>query len=91
MARQLLGKEVTAVMNEKIKSNVAKLQEKGSKKISLKPSILLQPWHHARTQAHSRCSLTVYETDKSRNECVLSVSTREIYVYCFQKLFDKFK
>ena len=29
MAKQLLGKEVTAVMNEKIKANVAKLNEKG--------------------------------------------------------------
>ena len=29
MAKQLLGKEVTAAMNEKIKANVAKLQEKG--------------------------------------------------------------
>lgn len=29
MAKQLLGKEVTAAMNEKIKANVAKLSEKG--------------------------------------------------------------
>lgn len=29
MAKQLLGKEVTASLNEKIKANVAKLQEKG--------------------------------------------------------------
>ena len=29
MAKQLLGKEVTAAMNEKIKANVAKLAEKG--------------------------------------------------------------
>jgi methylenetetrahydrofolate dehydrogenase (NADP+)/methenyltetrahydrofolate cyclohydrolase len=29
MAKQLLGKEVTAALNEKIKNNVAKLQEKG--------------------------------------------------------------
>ena len=29
MAKQLLGKEVTAAMNEKIKANVARLQEKG--------------------------------------------------------------
>ena len=29
MAKQLLGKEVTAAMNEKIKANVAKLVEKG--------------------------------------------------------------
>ena len=29
MAKQLLGKEVTAAMNEKIKGNVAKLQDKG--------------------------------------------------------------
>ena len=29
MAKQLLGKEVTAAMNEKIKANAAKLLEKG--------------------------------------------------------------
>ncbi|MDD2981635.1 MAG: tetrahydrofolate dehydrogenase/cyclohydrolase catalytic domain-containing protein, partial [Hespellia sp.] len=29
MAKQLLGKEVTAALNEKIKANVANLQEKG--------------------------------------------------------------
>lgn len=29
MAKQLLGKEVTAALNEKIKANVATLQEKG--------------------------------------------------------------
>lgn len=29
MAKQLLGREVTAAMNEKIKENVAKLQAKG--------------------------------------------------------------
>ena len=29
MARQLLGKEVTAVLNEKIKSRAAALKEKG--------------------------------------------------------------
>ena len=30
MAKQLLGKEVTAALNEKIKANVAELQAKGS-------------------------------------------------------------
>ena len=29
MAKQLLGKEVTAALNEKIKANVAELQGKG--------------------------------------------------------------
>ena len=29
MAKQLLGKEVTAALNEKIKANVAALKEKG--------------------------------------------------------------
>ena len=29
MAKQLLGKEVTAALNERIKGNVAALQEKG--------------------------------------------------------------
>ncbi|MEE1179871.1 MAG: bifunctional 5,10-methylene-tetrahydrofolate dehydrogenase/5,10-methylene-tetrahydrofolate cyclohydrolase, partial [Lachnospiraceae bacterium] len=29
MAKQLLGKEVTAALNEKIKANVATLKEKG--------------------------------------------------------------
>ena len=29
MAKQLLGKEVTAALNEKIKANVAELQAKG--------------------------------------------------------------
>ena len=29
MAKQLLGKEVTAALNERIKANVAALQEKG--------------------------------------------------------------
>ena len=29
MARQLLGKEVTAALNERIKADVAKLKEKG--------------------------------------------------------------
>ena len=29
MAKQLLGKEVTAALNERIKANVAKLEEKG--------------------------------------------------------------
>ena len=31
MAKQLLGKEVTAALNEKIKANVAELEAKGSK------------------------------------------------------------
>lgn len=31
MAKQLLGKEVTAALNERIKANVAKLEEKGIK------------------------------------------------------------
>ena len=31
MAKQLLGKEVTAALNEKIKANVAALKEKGIK------------------------------------------------------------
>ena len=30
MAKQLLGKEVTAALNEKIKANVAALKEKAS-------------------------------------------------------------
>ena len=31
MAKQLLGKEVTAALNEKIKANVAELEAKGVK------------------------------------------------------------
>ena len=31
MAKQLLGKEVTAALNERIKADVAKLNEKGIK------------------------------------------------------------
>ena len=31
MAKQLLGKEVTAALNERIKADVAKLNEKGLK------------------------------------------------------------
>ena len=32
MAKQLLGKEVTAALNERIKANVAALKEKRAKK-----------------------------------------------------------
>ena len=35
MAKQLLGKEVTAALNERIKANVAALQAKGCKSYSL--------------------------------------------------------
>lgn len=34
MAKQLLGKEVTAALNEKIKANVAELEAKGVKPTS---------------------------------------------------------
>ena len=35
MAKQLLGKEVTAALNEKIKANVAELQGKGVNPVSV--------------------------------------------------------
>ena len=35
MAKQLLGKEVTAALNERIKGNVAALQEKGTPHFAL--------------------------------------------------------
>ena len=38
MAKQLLGKEVTAALNERIKGNVAALQEKG-----VNPTLIFRP------------------------------------------------
>ena len=45
MAKQLLGKEVTAALNEKIKANVAELEAKGVKPTLVRShTVLLAPF-----------------------------------------------
>ena len=41
MAKQLLGKEVTAALNEKIKANVAELQGKGVPQLAIFLQVLI--------------------------------------------------
>ena len=70
MAKQLLGKEVTAALNEKIKANVAALKEKGISLYDTEDALLEYPAEMQLKNALKLVEKTVAKSKKkSFNEC----------------------